>query len=365
MASWKKILVSGSQIHVAGITASNIQEGTTADYILTYKNTTGEFRYLESTELSASFATSASFAQNSVSSISASVLRLFFDNTPGQGTMGYIPFATTFPNNGHRDFTNDGQLLYDSPSQKLYTLIVSASILSGSTANLKSLPNVTTPSVVFYNPTLGTLTYGATSSISSATASAINITETPAGGDFRLVYVDGTGPGKALRSETGSFGPIWNASDNKLTIQVLKVNAGAQILGNTTIGGDLTVNGDLVYLNVTDLYVEDRFIAVASGSTSGGVDGGIVVMSGSANLIGYSGPVGYGYAYDASADRWAMQKQIPLSGSGISITPDSYAVSARQAAGVPHAAAPTYGGVSVGYGNIHVDSGNGDIYIYS
>jgi hypothetical protein len=365
MASWKKILVSGSQIHVAGITASNIQEGTTADYILTYKNTTGEFRYLESTELTASFATSASFAQTARTADSASVLRLYFDDQPGQGTIGYIPFATTFPNSGHRDFTNDGQLLYDSPSQKLYTLIVSASAFSGSTANLSALPNVTSPSVVFYNPTTGTLTYGATGSISSATASAVNITETPTGGDFRLVYVDGTGPGKALRSETGSFGPIWNPTDNKLTVQVLKVNAGAEILGNTTIDGDLTVNGDLVYLNVTDLYVEDRFIAVASGSTTGGVDGGIVVMSGSANIIGYSGPVGYGYAYDTSADRWAMQKQIPLSGSGLSITPDSYAVSARQAAGVPHAAAPTYGGASVGYGNIHVDSGNGDIYIYS
>jgi len=365
MASWKKILVSGSQIHVAGITASNIVEGTTADYILTYKYTTGEFRYLEATELTASFATSASFAQTARTSDSASVLKLFFDDQPAQNTIGYIPFATTFPNSGHRDFINDGQLLYDSPAQKLYTLIVSASILSGSTANLKSLPNATTPSVVYYNPTLGTLTYGATGSISSATASAINITDTPTGGDFRLVYVDGTGPGKALRSETGSFGPIWNPTNNLLTVQTLTVNSTTNIGGNTTIDGDLTVNGDIVYLNVTDLYVEDRFIAVASGSTTGGVDGGIAVVSGSANVQGYSGPVGYGYAYDTSADRWAMQKLMPLSGSGLSITPDSYAVSARQAAGVPHAAAPTYGGSSVGYGNVHVDSGTGDIYIYS
>jgi len=365
MASWKKILVSGSQIHVAGITASNIVEGTTADYILTYKYTTGEFRYLEATELTASFATSASFAQTARTSDSASVLKLFFDDQPAQNTIGYIPFATTFPNSGHRDFINDGQLLYDSPAQKLYTLIVSASILSGSTANLKSLPNATTPSVVYYNPTLGTLTYGATGSISSATASAINITDTPTGGDFRLVYVDGTGPGKALRSETGSFGPIWNPTNNLLTVQTLTVNSTTNIGGNTTIDGDLTVNGDIVYLNVTDLYVEDRFIAVASGSTTGGVDGGIAVVSGSANVQGYSGPVGYGYAYDTSADRWAMQKLMPLSGSGLSISPDSYAVSARQAAGVPHAAAPTYGGSSVGYGNVHVDSGTGDIYIYS
>jgi hypothetical protein len=365
MASWKKILVSGSQIHVAGVTASNIQEGLPTDKFLVYKTSTGEFRWIEPTDATASFATSASFAQTARTADSASVLRLYVDETPSQGTIGYIPFATTYPNNGHRAFTNDGQLLYDAGYSKLYTLVVSASVLSGSTANLSALPSATTPSVVFYNPTLGTLTYGATGSISSATASAVNITDTPTGGDFRLVYVDGTGPGKALRSETGSFGPTWNAANNLLTVQTLTVNSTTTIGGSTTINGDLTVNGDLTYLNVTDLYVEDRFIAVASGSTTGGVDGGIVVMSGSANIIGYSGPVGYGYAYDASADRWAMQKQMPLSGSGLSITPDSYAVSARQASGVPHATTPTYGGSSVGYGNIYVDSANGDIYIYS
>lgn len=365
MASWKKILVSGSQIHIAGITASNIQDGVATDYYITYKTSTGEFRKIPSSDASASFATSASFAQTARTSDSASVLRLYVDETPSQGTIGYIPFATTYPNNGHRAFTNDGQLLYDAAYGKLYSLAISASAISGSTANFSALPNTLSPSVVFYNPTTGTLTYGATGSISSATASAVNITDTPAGGDYRLVYVDGTGPGKALRSETGSFGPTWNASNNLLTVQTLTVNSTTTIGGNATINGDLTVNGDLTYLNVTDLYVEDRFIAVASGSTTGGVDGGIVVMSGSANIIGYSGPVGYGYAYDASADRWAMQKEMPLSGSGLTITPDSYAVSARQASGVPHAAPPTYGGSSTGYGNIHVDSATGDIYIYS
>lgn len=244
-------------------------------------------------------------------------------------------------------------------------ILVSGSQIHVAGVTASDLSNATAPSVVFYNTATGILTYGATGSISSATASAVDITDTPAGGDFRLVYADGTGPGKALRSETGSFGPTWNASNNLLTVQTLTVNSTTNIGGNTTINGDLTVNGDLTYLNVTDLYVEDRFIAVASGSTSGGVDGGIVVVSGSANIIGYSGPVGFGYAYDASADRWAMQKQMPLSGSGLSITPDSYAVSARQASGVPHATTPTYGGSSTGYGNIYVDSANGDIYIYS
>jgi hypothetical protein len=39
-------------------------------------------------------------------------------------------------------------------------------------------------------------------------------------------------------------------------------------------------------------------------------------------------------------------------------------VTAVTTAGAP-AAAPTYGGATTGYGNIHVNSVNGDIYIYA
>ena len=52
--------------------------------------------------------------------------------------------------------------------------------------------------------------------------------------------------------------------------------------GTTTVGnslvvtGDLFVNGTTTQINTTDLYVEDKFVILASGSATAG-DGGIIV----------------------------------------------------------------------------------------
>ena len=202
----------------------------------------------------------------------------------------------------------------------------------------------------------------------AATSSTVNIIDTATGGDHVLIFADGSGVGKQLRAETGSLGPKYNPSNNELIAYNADVVSTLNVGGDATVEGNLTVNGEIVYINVKDLYVEDRFIALASGSTSGGVDGGIGVVSGSAAILGYTGIVGYGLAYKASTNRWGLQTNMPLSGStadGAIFAPDNYMVSVRQASGVPHATTPTYGGSSTGYGNLYVDSGTGDIYIYS
>lgn len=202
----------------------------------------------------------------------------------------------------------------------------------------------------------------------AATSSTTNIIDTAVGGDHVLIFADGSGVGKQLRAETGSLGPKYNPTNNELIAYNADVVSTLNVGGNATVEGNLTVNGEIVYINVKDLYVEDRFIALASGSTSGGVDGGIGVVSGSAAILGYTGIVGYGLAYKASTNRWGLQTNMPLSGSiadGAVFVPDNYMVSVRQASGVPHATTPTYGGSSTGYGNLYVDSATGDIYIYS
>jgi hypothetical protein len=56
--------------------------------------------------------------------------------------------------------------------------------------------------------------------------------------------------------------------------------------GNVVVGGDLIVNGNTTALNTANLYVEDKLITLASGSTSGTTsDGaGIEVAGTSASL---------------------------------------------------------------------------------
>jgi hypothetical protein len=110
--------------------------------------------------------------------------------------------------------------------------------------------------------------------------------------------------------------------------------------------GDLTVNGDLAYLNVTNLYVEDRFILLNSGSTSG--DGGIIVQSGSSDQ-------GKAFFYDETENRWGYADSI--SGSATSATPDAFAVMVIQNDGEGDE-------VYQKTGNLRVDT-SGDIFIYS
>lgn len=88
--------------------------------------------------------------------------------------------------------------------------------------------------------------------------------------------------------------------------------------GNAIVQGNFTVNGTTTYINTQDLYVEDRFILLASGSASAG-DGGIIIDRGSDS----DGNIAYGY--DSATDRWGFQNGMsdssnvldPTSGAGV------------------------------------------------
>lgn len=74
--------------------------------------------------------------------------------------------------------------------------------------------------------------------------------------------------------------------------------------GNTTIVGDLTVQGNTVTFNTTTLVVEDKLIELASGSTNStqANGAGISVLGANATLT-----------YESTKDAWTFNK--PLSGS--------------------------------------------------
>ena len=86
---------------------------------------------------------------------------------------------------------------------------------------------------------------------------------------------------------------------------------------NLTIAGNLIVQGDTVQQQVANLNVEDRFILLNSGSASG--DGGIVVQTESANGDGVA------FAYDDNVSRWGFQQGTKLNASASAVAPDAYA----------------------------------------
>ena len=123
---------------------------------------------------------------------------------------------------------------------------------------------------------------------------------------------------------------------------------------NVVISQNLTVLGTASFQQTTNLEVADRFVLFASGSNTTG-DGGIVVQQGTQNI-------GELYGYDSSANRWAFTSSFLANQSAF--TPAAYITTTEFAASNP-SAAPLYGGASNGFGNIHVNSSTGDIFIYA
>ena len=96
--------------------------------------------------------------------------------------------------------------------------------------------------------------------------------------------------------------------------------------GDVTVNGSLDVNGTLTTIDSTNLRVADRFIIVASGSTSG--DSGLIANTG-------AGGIGSAFFYDDSASRWALTAADDTSGSATTATPRQYLVSVSQSAAPP------------------------------
>jgi len=113
--------------------------------------------------------------------------------------------------------------------------------------------------------------------------------------------------------------------------------------GDVTIAGDLSVQGTQTSVNTANLLVEDRFILANSGSATG--DGGLIVQTESA----YSGSA---FAWDDSEGRWGFQIGTKLGQNATAVVPDAYVSS------VVTSDDSTY----QKNGNIRVQGG--EIYIY-
>ena len=123
---------------------------------------------------------------------------------------------------------------------------------------------------------------------------------------------------------------------------------------NLTITNDLTVQGTTTSLETTNLTIEDQFITIASGSQSA-TDGGFIVSK-------QADGAGFAVGYDTTTTRWVLDADLAVNATDI--VADAYLSTIEVSAAAP-SAAPVYGGASNGYGNMHVKTDTGDIYIYA
>ena len=140
------------------------------------------------------------------------------------------------------------------------------------------------------------------------------------------------------------------SSDANFTFgsNLLTVN-GSTFGQDVVVAGDLTVLGNTIQLQISNLNVEDRFILLNSGSSTG--DGGLVVSSGSAGN-------GVAFGFDDSQARWGIQQSTLLTLSSSALTAEAWMASVID----------VDGGQSVL--NYHARNGNiriegGEIFIYA
>lgn len=346
MATWKKVLVSGSQGSFTGITSS----------ILTDTNLViaGAGGALEDSGLTLTGGI-LNIGSNSITSTGASSVLTgsFSGSFTGDATLD-LPDLTDGA--GISDFTYDGSAtatIAVSGAAALSTNIVTK--WSGDAFVDSSL---TDDGSVVSGASSIVLTGAASSLTGSFTGSFIGdgsgltglVTELNVSGS------DGTSISIDLLTEDLTIGGTTNEIETTAAGNTLTIG----LPDDVTIGRDLTVERNLVvkgtasFQHTEDLDVADRFIRLASGSTGAG-DGGIVIQQ--------TGPAdGEVFAFDSAQVRWGLTSSFDASDN--TYTPDAFMAAVTTLASTD----PNSSGPASRYdkaGNIYVSSGDESIWIYS
>jgi hypothetical protein len=312
MATWKKVIVSGSNISQLNNDANYIADGDSGIV------------------LSGSFSGSFQGDGSGLTGISADTLAnslLFGDGLAG-GTFDGSSAITASVS------ASDTTLTVDANGVKVAS--------SGITATQISESAVTTVKILDANVTNAKLEnssilVGGTSIELGATASTVDgltLTTVVASGSFSGSFVgdgsglSGIGGDLNVSGSDGSSGTV-DLLTQDLTIDGTANEIETSVAGQTvtiglpndvTIGQDLTVTRNLTvqgtasFQHETNLDVADRFIRLASGSSAGG-DGGIVIQQDSATN-------GEAFAFDNATTRWGVTGSFDASTN--TIVPDAF-----------------------------------------
>jgi hypothetical protein len=398
MASWKKVIVSGSDAVLNSSTVGANQVITTLQSTTKLSGSfTGSF-FGDGTGITGITATGLNIPgtvteitnQPFVVSGSAALQKITFDKIMSQLTgstnSGITMFSTAsllldtgsnhfisgaeaavlqtgnFVDSAYLDFTV-------TPGISVTGVIISGSIQNGHLAN----------SAITFGATSQALGSTVTALTGLATVYAVNISGSSltgssrvhSGGDLTAQTLISSSNGN-IKADLGFIsagtpsvvapaaiaGEIVSptARFDNLSVGVLATLAAATVTNNLTVGGDLRVNGTASFINSTNLYVKDQFILLNSGSST---------LSDSGIVMGYSASgVGSAFYLDAVGAYGRFGISYNVSGTATTATPDSYLVSVSSSAGAP-GGLPTWGTTGTNYGNMYVNSSDESIWIFS
>lgn len=189
--------------------------------------------------------------------------------------------------------------------------------------------------------------------VSGITSSLSTFLGNPTSANLASAVTDETGTGNLVFSDAPTFTGIANFTS-------ISASANVHIAGNLTVAGFIT--GSATIINATNVAVKDQFILLASGSTAP-IDGGIIVQdaAGTGEALYWEGSAqGVNTPNDG---RWAISSNVNPTTTVVA-TVNSYLVSVSGSTSAP-GPWPAFGSASFGYGNMHVNTTSGDIWIWS
>jgi len=423
MATWKKLIVSGSSAELSAVTASGgilvgsnqqIQPSVLNTRLsgsfsgsfagdgsgLTNVTATATFPTNEITNLTSTDKFFTSNGTNSFTtydsllidlagsglsvedsdglSVDSGSLKTFFNSSSYAGVSGDILINAS---NGVATIqANSVTLGTDTTGDYVATVSASGALVSSATSGEGSTPNITlnTASTTFTSGVVSALPAGTVSGSSLTTGGQGSVTLTTNGvaQNVDLGLETGDSPqfvGLTLTGDiavnggniTTSAATLNVATTNATTINVGTTGATAVNIGNgsstTTVNNKLVVSGDLVVNGIS---------TVLDTTTLTIEDKWALFASGSDTntdggiVVQQAASTGYALGVDASADRWALQNNLdPTQNTPTSISPDAFMGVIQEGTANP-VSNPVYGGAN-GNGTVFVNTNNGEIWIYS
>jgi len=362
MATWKKVIVSGSNVSQLNNDAGYLTTGT-----LVIPNLFSTASFNGTNLLANSNAGTLNFASSSGQGLTISA-------NAGTDTLTFG--LSAIPNNSlaNSSITIAGTSVSLGGSITQATILAGSGVWSGS-AQLPSGIISGSAQVVAALPA-GTvsgssqITYSGISGIPSGIISGSGqvVLSSPAQGEARLT-INGVAQSIVdLGLQTTDNPSFAGVTAGNITIGVTTDNTIAAtgnltidtsgntvtINDNVVVSNNLTVLGTASFQNTTNLEVSDRFILLASGSNTTG-DGGIVIQQATQN-------VGELFGWDSGVSRWAVTSSYSANTSNF--TPDAFMAAVTTLASTD----PNSSGPAARYsvvGNIYVSSGDESIWIYS
>lgn len=383
MATWKKVIVSGSNAQLNSVTASFKGDGSgitgvTATFPTTAKTdlaTTDQIyindsvnKYITYANLITDLAGSGAGTSNLTTTDTGDSLALTSQISVTGVTASLSGNATTATT--ATNATNTAVTTTETGTGYYVTFV------DNTTGNLAQRVD----SGFTYNATTNGVTATSFTGSLSGTATAVpwtGITGTPSGivsasslasstqGQISL-STNGVSVTTNLNSLQAADTPTFNSISANGTSFTLASGATTLNVGgastNVVIPGNLAVNGTTTIINTTNIAVKDQFILLNSGSVTQ-TDGGIIV--------GNSATINTGEAFywennPTGTGRWAIASGIDASTASQTVTANSYMVSVTGSTLDPVlSTGPAYGGTNNAYGNMYINTSTSDIWIWA